>query len=218
MHIINRLLAPLNLRISRVVAPSSSTDRIATYRDPKEKYNDVWRDARFMGQYRQGHQAFYDDLLLRMLKEGVLQPATNVIDVGCGPGFFLETLAQRGLGTVLSGCDFSENAVQAAVRNCPEATFFVHDIYEPLDRQYDLLFCTETLEHLLYPARALRQLLAASRVAVVTVPDGRNDSYIGHINFWSPESWGVFCQEGANGRLVKTDVINGGRNLLTVFR
>ncbi|MEG2336387.1 MAG: hypothetical protein RSC04_01440, partial [Bacteroidales bacterium] len=30
---------------------------------------------------------------------------------------------------------------------------------------------------------------------VISVPDGRKDTYSGHIQFWSPESWAVFIED-----------------------
>jgi hypothetical protein len=61
---------------------------------------------------------------------------------------------------------------------------------------FDTVFCCETLEHLLIPSKALKNLLNATNFkCVLTVPDGRTDTYPGHINFWSEESWGSFLLE-----------------------
>ena len=32
-------------------------------------------------------------------------------------------------------------------------------------------------------------------IAIITVPEGRRDTSMKHINFWSPESWQVFCKK-----------------------
>jgi len=36
-------------------------------------------------------------------------------------------------------------------------------------------------------------------ILLITVPNGRNDTFAGHINFWSPESWDVFIEENSGG-------------------
>lgn len=65
-----------------------------------------------------------------------------------------------------------------------------------------MLFCTEVLEHLLFPDKALKNILkmiANNGTLLVTVPNGRTDTYKGHINFWSPESWKVFIETNCEG-------------------
>ena len=36
-------------------------------------------------------------------------------------------------------------------------------------------------------------------ILLVTVPNGRIDTFAGHINFWSPESWDIFVAENSGG-------------------
>ena len=70
--------------------------------------------------------------------------------------------------------------------------FIEHDIYESLDGIYDIIFCTEVLEHIIISGKnALNNLISAVNRAVtifLTVPDGRIDNFEGHINFWSPKA------------------------------
>lgn len=58
-----------------------------------------------------------------------------------------------------------------------------------------------------------------SGIALVTVPDGRIDTFEGHINFWSPESWEVFVKDlVGNGFDVETGILlGGGSNSMTNF-
>jgi hypothetical protein len=75
----------------------------------------------------------------------------------------------------------------------------------------------ETLEHLLHPGEALRNLLEASRRCILTVPEGRKDSFRGHINFWSLESWEVLCRDNAGSRNVTVQEFNEDQNLVAIF-
>ena len=53
---------------------------------------------------------------------------------------------------------------------------------------FDLVLCTEVLEHLERPLDALEQLRllrAPGGRLVATVPDGEMDDFEGHVSFWS---------------------------------
>jgi 2-polyprenyl-3-methyl-5-hydroxy-6-metoxy-1,4-benzoquinol methylase len=74
----------------------------------------------------------------------------------------------------------------------------VHDIYDSLNNPYDIIICTEVLEHLEYPEESLKNMLLSLNNGgklIISVPDGRKDTFFGHINFWSPESFKIFVGE-----------------------
>ena len=78
------------------------------------------------------------------------------------------------------------------------AEFQVNDIYEKIDDNFDIILCTETLEHLLCPDKVLRNFIFmtnSSGIIFLTVPDGRKDNFGRHINFWSPESWKIVIEQ-----------------------
>lgn len=219
MNLLNKLLRPFGLK---AVARDSTVIRPASYdtleRNDKSTLDRLWSDEEFKKTYEQNHQPLYHSLLEIVRAEGLLTGAEDLLDVGCGPGYLVDLLSRAGHTGKLSGCDFSDSAVRSASARCPAASFFTHDIYQALPGRHDLLFCMETIEHLLHPDKALANLLAASRVTVLTVPEGRKDFFQGHINFWSPESWQVFCEKHAEGRRVTTRLINKEKNLLAIFR
>jgi ubiquinone/menaquinone biosynthesis C-methylase UbiE len=65
----------------------------------------------------------------------------------------------------------------------------VYEIPYP-DHNFDLVTCTETLEHLERPKEALQEMFRILKPGghlVVTVPDGTKDDWSGHVNFWSAE-------------------------------
>jgi 2-polyprenyl-3-methyl-5-hydroxy-6-metoxy-1,4-benzoquinol methylase len=138
--------------------------------------------------------AFYDEVA-ELLRARVRVEGRDVADVGCGTGHLLAELHEAKSRT---GYDFSPAALRIARTVCPDAHFEEHDIYDrPLNR-FDIVCCCETLEHMFHPARALRSLWDMVRedgVLLLTVPNGRRDTTLGHINFWSPESWSVFLAE-----------------------
>jgi ubiquinone/menaquinone biosynthesis C-methylase UbiE len=100
-------------------------------------------------------------------------PAT-VLEVGCGEGFVLKFLAERRPSWRLAGCDVNTGAVTYAQSHCPASiSFEVADIYHlPMpSRSFDLVICSEVLEHLDDAPAALAELQRISRGHVlITVP------------------------------------------------
>jgi len=85
----------------------------------------------------------------------------NVLDVGCGVGFFSRYLASLGL-EVMSLDARSENISVAQERH-PDINFFIEDIENPKAKKlgsFDLIFCFGLLYHLENPFLAVRNLHA----------------------------------------------------------
>ena len=94
---------------------------------------------------------------------------------------------------------------------------------DKLDYKFDIVFCTEVLEHLLYPHIALQNIIHLSQdsgVIMITVPNGRIDTFEGHINFWSPESWKVFIESNISDQEfeVKVGLIDNLTNFAILKR
>lgn len=124
----------------------------------------------------------------------------HVLDVGIGPGIMLKTLLEGTSPASITGLDFSPVAVSQAERHLVEGVFKVANVYERIPYKADFVLCTEVLEHLEDPELALNNILETVRPGgklLLTVPDGRIDFILLHINFWSPESWRFFIEKAA---------------------
>jgi len=160
--------------------------------------------------------AFYDRMINLLLDHGVDYNEKRIADVGCGTGRLLRSMQAKFQPASLTGFEYSENALKHLRSNGSEIEFCHLDIYKGTSRQFDVLFCIEVLEHLLHPDLALRNLvrmLAPSGTALITVPNGRIDTWEGHINFWSPESWKVFLESNSENcevtsSLLEDDTVN----------
>lgn len=170
---------------------------------------------------QQDMQHFYDHVLDLLEEETADWAGKRILDLGCGTGELLRLIRQRHPTCEITGLEFSNNALSCARKNLPEGNFAWFDVYEPISGQFEVVMCTEVLEHLLYPERALQSLLstiAPDGFALITVPDGRQDAFAGHIHYWSPESWLLFLQKHTNGWRVQTGTFHFGTKNFALIR
>jgi SAM-dependent methyltransferase len=103
-----------------------------------------------------------------------LPPAAPVIEVGCGDGSFTMDLARYS--SRVTGIDISAGQIEENIRRFPGIRFLQHDVAEPFpfaDGEFEVVWCSEVLEHLFDPAFALREMHRILRPGgrlLVTVP------------------------------------------------
>jgi len=99
----------------------------------------------------------------------------RVLDLGCGDGRFSAALVGAGVGVV--GVDVAAEALRRAREHAPEAEFVQVDEGSPLpfaDASFDLVWCGETLEHVVDVALLLgevRRVLVAGGMLLATTPN-----------------------------------------------
>jgi 2-polyprenyl-3-methyl-5-hydroxy-6-metoxy-1,4-benzoquinol methylase len=193
-------LARFNLKLSRLHTPQ--VDALA--HNSPESVDRFYADAQWVSEYLSAERLqFYRDVLRVAATHAAHRYARRHCDIGCGTGHLLKLAEEEFRPEFIAGYETSEQAVKIARQVCPKATVEVLDICrETPSERFDLIFCTEVLEHLVSPEAALAHILASASdnaLIVLTVPDGRQDTYGGHINFWSPESWRHFFALHAEG-------------------
>jgi 2-polyprenyl-3-methyl-5-hydroxy-6-metoxy-1,4-benzoquinol methylase len=109
----------------------------------------------------------------------------SVLDVGCGQGSLLATLMPLNPSARYAGVDFSEKALAVAQRRAPTAEFATLDLTAgPLDRRFDLVLCTDVVEHIEDDRSAIANLAAMTgRYLLVSTLQGRMRPYetlVGH--------------------------------------
>jgi ubiquinone/menaquinone biosynthesis C-methylase UbiE len=102
-----------------------------------------------------------------------LRPGDRLLDLGCGEGDFAAAAAAAGAGEVL-GVDVSGVAVQRARRRHPELRFErVQDALPAADAAFDLVWCSEVLEHVVDTTSLLseaRRVLRTGGLLLATTP------------------------------------------------
>lgn len=165
-----------------------------------EHMDRLFNDEYFLKKYKSEHRTNLYKYIVKEVAQHVGSniDGTSLADVGCGPGYFISFLSNYEASLLVTGYEYSQVAADIAKKNNPAANIIVHDIHKPLNEKFDVLICSQTLEHVYDPELCLRNIIKACKrdgLIVLTVPDGRRDSYKGHINFWSPESWRLFLQK-----------------------
>ncbi|MBI4091714.1 MAG: class I SAM-dependent methyltransferase [Candidatus Levybacteria bacterium] len=152
---------------------------------------------------------FYKQLL-KTIKP--LKPK-RILDVGCGEGFTLIKLKHAKVGEKLEGIDSSIEALGVGRKLYPKLDIKKGDIYKlPYkDNSFDLLICTEVLEHLKDPEKALLELLrVTNKYVLLSVPNepffmlanllrGKYLRTFGnhpeHVNQWAPGTFKRFLRK-----------------------
>ena len=158
-------------------------------------YDQLWGDDKILSQFRSEGDGVRGKLIEEIADHvaPLTTEAARVIDVGCGVGDLLVALRRRCPSIVTYGCDFSEKAIAGAQERLPDGEFLKLAISRfPYDSQaFEVVLCTDTLEHLEKPGQVVEELVRIclpGGVVVIVVPDGEVDDFIGHLWFWSETS------------------------------
>ncbi len=139
--------------------------------------------------------------------------AETILDAGCGEGFPMDKLSKNRVGKKIEGVEYSKDSLSFGKKLFPNLTFREGSVYElPYkNNSFDLVICTEVLEHLKEPAKALKEILRVSKkYLIISVPNeplfmisnllrGKNLSRlgndVGHINHWNPLSFKKYLKQ-----------------------
>lgn len=183
-------------------------------KNTRRGYNRVYGDERLLGQYLGPERVvFYREIA----EVAARFRASSVIDVGCGTGNLLRELVELAPYERVVGVDFAEAGIRRAAELVPVGEFHASNLYDlDLEERFDLVLCTEVLEHVSDPEAAVKRLIdlcAARGAIIVTVPDGTSDTWEGHRNFWSKPELEAFL-----GRYGDVEVTRVRGDLLAVLR
>ncbi len=151
-------------------------------------------------------------VLLREIKK--MDPE-SILDAGCGEGITLNKLKEAEIGKKLSGFDSLDRAIAIGKKIYPELDLKIGNIYkiDAPSNSYDVVICSEVLEHLDSPEEAMEELVRVSKKYIIlSVPNeplfmmgnllrGKNIVRFGndieHINHWSNKSFVKFVSKYA---------------------
>jgi ubiquinone/menaquinone biosynthesis C-methylase UbiE len=104
----------------------------------------------------------------------ILVNAPTILDVGCGEGMVLKSMEDLMSDIQCSAIDLDPKEIEDAKKNVEFCDFKVGSIYEiPFEDNFaSLVFCTEVLEHMDEPEKALDELHRVTKeYAILSVPN-----------------------------------------------
>jgi 2-polyprenyl-3-methyl-5-hydroxy-6-metoxy-1,4-benzoquinol methylase len=131
---------------------------------------------------------------LQLIRDFCRKPRMDILDLGCGPGFYLEQLAR--LGHRCTGVDFSENSIAYATRQAKEKgldiTYMCQNYLElDFENQFDLVLLIYTDLGVLLPgerSRLLKKIHRALRPEGIFIFDVVNERN-GDRKFREDSTW-----------------------------
>ena len=146
---------------------------------------------------------------------------SSVLDAGGGEGFTLDRFKKANIGEKLVCIDNSQEAISLGKEIFSNLDLRIGDIYKLSfrDKTFDLVICTEVLEHLTTPRKALKEMIRVSKkYLILSVPNepifslknlviGRHitrfGSSKGHINWWTARAFEKFVKK-ENVKILKS--------------
>lgn len=164
----------------RVTKDPAFTDKARSWFD--RRYDFASEGVYFPHQPIYGFSRFIEHInnywrtyhILRALKE---LEFSSFLDVGCAEGYFAN-IVRRLFGVPAFGTDFAASGVRRAweIYGIPGVTGDAHCL--PFkDRAFDMVLCSETLEHVAHPEKVVQELMrVAAKYVVVTTPAARSEA------------------------------------------
>jgi 2-polyprenyl-3-methyl-5-hydroxy-6-metoxy-1,4-benzoquinol methylase len=218
-YLIKRLVARMGYKITRVKNANPNEVRDALGHYAKQNIADWYSNPNNYRKYVNPERVqFYRRIVQHSMSMGIEYNSKSIIDVGCSFGELLRLISEENPeGGTYYGTEYVEAAVDAARSIFPEGNYRVYDLYTEPSGKYDIVYCTEVLEHLLKPEIAIRhlcQMMSPDGVLYIAVPNGRSDTLWCHVNFWSVESWNHFISHSCKGYHVRTGYVDENETTL----
>lgn len=126
--------------------------------------------------YAEGHSSFHasitQDVVERFVDPLALSKSAKIIDLGCGPGYFLDAMRSRGY-TAIHGVTLSTEDWNFCTQNGHQVKRSDMNFLDDLDESVDMLFCRHSLEHSPFPFLSLleyNRVLKPQGVLYIEVP------------------------------------------------
>ena len=167
----------------------------------RENIERMFSGSAYLEEYLSDEQLkFYANVVKLAHDKGVEYDDNFIADMGCSTGHLLMHIDDNYSPCCLVGYDFCEPALEVGREASHTIFFFNHDIYEPTNRIFEVIFCIQTLEHFEFPEIVLDNILSMMVVgskAVITIPDGDVDGLLGkkHVHKWNMNEWKIFVEK-----------------------
>lgn len=170
-----------------------------------DKYKNSLVDKIYIKMMKTGYMKKYNELLfskyMNLITKNLGYSSGNIIDIGCGPGVFLEFVKKNYPNFNLFGSEYIGYSKEIISKLIPKKNFFFQkDINKFSKKNFDIIFLWGVLEHVRDPFLFLnicKKLLKKKGIIVFLIPNfnSRARELLGvntptlnplaHINFFS---------------------------------
>lgn len=122
-------------------------------------------------------QKIWHGTKLRQILKILPKDAEKILDIGCSSGVLTAQIAKALPKSKVTGLDSYDKAIIFARAKYPKITFVVADAHKlPFgNKSFDLIICTETLEHVIDPGKVLSEMqrvLKKNGRAIISMDSG----------------------------------------------
>ena len=164
--------------------PLNPTDAVQFY---DRLWQDDWKDMERLNPTAR----HLEGQIVRQLS--AITEVESILDVGCGIGVNVKSIHSHFPKMVIAGSDLSAGILKLAeeyVGKDPKISYLVMNLEnDKIDRTFDLVLCSQVLEHIENDVKALENLARLTRrYLLITVPGGRYNStsrLVGHYRHYS---------------------------------
>ncbi len=144
-------------------------------------WQEAWGDMQRFGPVHRHHRRIFSELFKKLPENEI----KTIADIGCGEGSNLFFIRSQFPKAKLFGFDVSKTAIEAAKLHI-DAEFTLLDIQKEIPSQkFDLVFCSDVVEHLEDDVTALRNIKCiTNKYALIATVQGHmraNEKHIGHV-------------------------------------
>ncbi len=140
-------------------SPGPPADLEALKRQQRVFYQSNAKYYHLIDEYLQSGYT-YDDILVELT--GQLAAPVHFLDVGCGSGYYVRRALE--LGCVPTGVDLSLHSCSMGAARVPGRLCQADAECLPFrDARFDLVFCQQLIEHVVFPERVLAEIARVMR-------------------------------------------------------
>jgi 2-polyprenyl-3-methyl-5-hydroxy-6-metoxy-1,4-benzoquinol methylase len=159
-------------------------------------------------------------LMVAFLKKANINLTNKTLaDIGCGTGHFLNEIIALSPTINAIGYEINKAPLNTAKLLFPHINFEVHGVYDELPQKFDIICINHVLEHLPYPEdciMAMARGLNLNGILILNVPNGRLDSFGGHIHFFSKDSLELLIKRHISYKALNSMLNEDGTLMCTI--
>lgn len=155
----------------------------------QDGFGKIWQtlDLGTWGRWAESRRALHDEFVKWLVS--LDPPVRTVLEVGCGPCYYLRNYADVFKDKEYTGLDISRSAIRSAQETFPNRRFICEDflMWEP-EEKFDLVFSQAVIDHTHHPNDFFRHTVElADKYAFIGIYHGYHEGMTEHQNNWSDE-------------------------------